>query len=132
VLSPGTRSCLALCSDSPMAVVPKSDVRYSRSYRLDPGGPWLPIPEAVRGPHHLGRTRTASAFVVASIRPIPAQHRELDGRAMWLAKSGSWRTDRVPTRGEYLLRPASEGAELRRVYAVLELRYPYVAWLSAD
>jgi hypothetical protein len=43
----------------------------------------------------------------------------------WFSQ-GAWREDRIPTRGEYLIRRGGEIA-IRDVAAVLELKPPYLA-----
>jgi hypothetical protein len=71
----------------------------------------------------------ASAFVVRRvIHPIvpfalPAVE--------WFSSKGQWRQDPVPTRGQYLIRPGGM-VPMRSVRAVLELRAPYLAVVSAD
>jgi hypothetical protein len=83
------------------------------------------LPTAIPVPHPFRETHDqASAFVVQRvIHPVDARERPT---LEWFAKDGSWRGDKLPTRGEYLIRPGA-GAEMRRYRAVLVLRDPYLA-----
>ena len=91
---------------------------------------WRPMPDGIRVPHVFppGK-RLASAFVVRRIT-LPIEAFE-PAAVEWYSRSGAWRQDRVPTRGEYLIRPG-RGERMREVRALLELRPPYLALVSTD
>jgi hypothetical protein len=100
-----------------------------RSYRFVSQDQWRPWPAGVRVPHPFrGDRRQASAFVVERIA-YPVEPFALPA-VEWLSE-GRWREDRVPTRGEYLIRPGGK-TQMRPGRAVLELRIPYLALVSAD
>ena len=85
--------------------------------------------KGIRVPHPFrGKRRQASAFVVqAIIHPVNS----LAPPAIeWLFK-GQWQQRPVPTRGEYLIRLGGT-TPMRPFRAVLELRAPYLALVSAD
>ena len=89
------------------------------------------MPKRIRVPHTfpLGIGQ-ASAFVVQRvIHPLqPFQPTPVE----WYCPSdGPWRQDRVPTRGEYLIRPGGR-IRMRSVRAILELKPPYLAVVSTD
>jgi hypothetical protein len=122
------------CSNSTGAVDPAEtgvpvETTECRSYRMIGENEWRPWPAGVRVPHPFrdGR-RQASAFVVQRvIHPVEL----FDLPAVEWLSEGRWRQDRVPTRGEYLIRPGGT-IPMRPVRAVLELRSPYLAFVSAD
>jgi hypothetical protein len=125
---------VVFCSYSPDAVDP-ADIGISvetvdcRSYRFAGQMEWQPWPAGIRGPHPFrGKKRQASAFVIQRI-VHPVESFTLP-TVQWLSK-GLWQDARVPTRGEYLIRRGGV-APMRRVRAVLELREPYLATVSAD
>jgi hypothetical protein len=126
-------TALVLCSDSAGAVDPAEagtpvGTTDCRSYMSVGAEVWQPFPAGVRVPHPFkGEKGTASAFIVGRIL-YPVDF--VGPAAEWLSK-GQWRQDRVPTRGEYLVRPGGT-VPLRPVRAVLELRAPYLALVSAD
>ena len=62
----------------------------------------------------------ASAFVVEDIVRVAADQQPRFG-VEWFSKG--WRTESLPTRGEYLIRRPG-ASRLRRVFAVLRLRVP--------
>jgi hypothetical protein len=119
------QSVLVFCSDSRGANDPKGHPAIATEYRCVDDSSWQPIPEGVMVPHPFGGRSVAVAFrVVKVLHPVPDQFQ--NNQMEWFCvKDGSWRTDRVPTRGEYLIR-SGDGASLRRTYAILELAAPYV------
>lgn len=119
------QSVLVFCSDSRGANDPKGQPAIATEYRSVDDSLWQPIPEGVMVPHPFGDRSLAAAFRVSRVlHPVPNQLQA--NQIEWLrVKDGIWRTDRVPTRGEYLIRPG-DGAPLRRAYAILELAEPYV------
>ncbi len=130
----GGPTALVFCSDSVRARDPAEagvpvETADCRSYRFVGEDEWLPLPAGVRVLHPLRGGRTlASAFVVQRI-VYPVKPFALPA-VEWLSK-GRWRQDRMPTRGEYLIRLGGT-SPLRAVRAVLELRAPYLAVVSAD
>jgi hypothetical protein len=122
------------CSASKKAIDPaatgvptSSDI--CRSYRLVGNDGWLPFPATISSPHPFrGKRRQASAFVVSGVVENP---QIIDRPCLEWWSDSQWRTDRVPTRGEYLVRPGGT-QPMRHVRAVLKLRPPYLAIVSAD
>jgi hypothetical protein len=131
----GPRRVFVCCSHSASAVDPAVTgapvtTATVRSYRFIDADGWQPLPPGVAVPHPFrGRRRQASAFVIRRIiDPVEAVGLPA---VEWLAAEGRWRPDRVPTRGEYLIR-AGGTTPLRAVRALLELHPPYLALVSAD
>lgn len=113
-----------LCSDSPSAKDPKSEVGNCNTYCPPNSEDWIQIPSTIKIPHPLGARTSASAFKVKRII-WPEQIQEQPAfNVEWWSK-GAWRNDTLPGRGEYLVRGNGQ-TPLRRVYAALELEYPYV------
>jgi hypothetical protein len=124
---------LAFCSHSPEAVDPaRTGVPItptdSQCYRLVNQTEWQPCPLGIRVPHPFRDQRRASAFVVQEIR---VDQLALPG-VEWFSKEGEWRQSQLPTRGEFLIRPGGTNPMRRRIRAVLVLRVPYLAVVSAD
>jgi hypothetical protein len=119
------------CSDSVGAVDPATRVGTAecQSYQFWGREDWQPLPAAVRVPHPFrGARRQASAFIVHQVvYPVQAF---VPPAVEWL-KDGTWRKDRIPTRGEYLIRRGGS-SPIRGVRAILELREPYLALVRAD
>jgi hypothetical protein len=127
-------SPVAFCSDSAGAVDPADAgepvaTTDCRSYRLVGEDVWRPWPLAVRVPHPFrGARRQASAFVVSEI--IHPLTEFVPSAVEWFSE-GAWRRDRVPTRGEYLVRIGGD-VPMRPVRAILVLQAPYLALVSAQ
>jgi hypothetical protein len=127
-------SVVVFCSDSTKAVDPAATISPvgtldCHRYRLVGKDAWEPLPAGVRVPHpfRAGR-REASAFVIQRImHPVEM----FTGPPVEWLSEGQWRQRRLPTRGEYLIRPGGT-VRMRRVRTVLELRAPYLAVVSAD
>lgn len=125
---------IVFCSNSPGAKDPSRTgnpvgTRDCQSYRYARQTEWRPWPKAVRVPHPFrGRRTQASAFVVQRIA-YPIEPFELPS-VEWLYR-GNWRADEVPSRGEYLVRRGG-AIPLRAIRAILELREPYLATVSAN
>jgi hypothetical protein len=126
ILADAQLSCFVLCSDSPGAREPRGAITGCAEYRLTEAAPWLRLPEAISVPHPFGHRREASAFVVEDIVRIGADQQPSFG-VEWFS-ANVWRTESLPTRGEYLIRRGG-ASRLRRVFAVLRLRAPYVVWI---
>jgi len=134
ILAAGPSRVFVYCSDSPRAVdpadagvpVPTPDCR---SYWFAGQDEWQPWPAGVRVPHPFrGSRRQASAFVVQRIiYPVEPFARPA---VEWLF-GRQWRQDRLPTRGEYLIRAGGK-TSMPPVRAILELRAPYLALVSMD
>jgi hypothetical protein len=117
------------CSKGSGAVDP-GEPTQCRSYRFVGEQEWRPVPDGVRVsyPFRQGK-KLASAFVVQKVLcPEPFQRPAVE----WFSPTkGPWCQSRVPTRGEYLIRPGGTIA-MRPVSVVLVLKPPYIASLSAD
>jgi hypothetical protein len=124
----------AFCSHSPEAVDPAEagtpvGTTECRSYRFAGQLEWQPWPTAVRVPHPFrGKKREASAFVVQRVI-YPVEEFRLPA-VQWFSNR-EWKDPRIPTRGEYLVRRGGS-VPMRRVRAVLELRPPFLATVSAN
>jgi hypothetical protein len=126
------------CSCSKSAVDPARDGNSSqalkcKSYRFLTGdeSQWKPIPSGVCVPHSFRKGQTlASAFVVKQIiHPVTCFR---PPAVEWFSvRKGPWCQERMPTKGEYLIRPGGTHS-MRDVGAVLELAPPYLAVVSAE
>jgi hypothetical protein len=76
------------------------------------------------------RQGLALAFKVARVLPVSPQVPPFD--VEWYSKGDrAWRSDVLPTRGEFLIRKGGR-VRPRRVAAVLELEKPYLAVLKCE
>lgn len=123
-VSPSPSHVHALCSKSKNAVDPKGKPAFAREFRSVGQQIWQPIPKSIKVPHPFGNKSTASAFRVSKV--LHASEVTIPSKFEWLrVRDKDWRTNSVPTRGEYLLRPG-KGTILRPVCAILELQAPFV------
>lgn len=134
LMSAAESTVKVFCSHSPKAVDPAVvgvpvEAVECRSYRFAGQTLWQPWPTGIKVLHAFrGRRTQASAFVVDRIiHPVES----FSPQAIEWMSQGQWRQDRLPTRGEYLIRPGGTNP-MRQVRAVLELRSPYLAEVSAD
>ena len=126
------------CSYSPNAVDPGGDGRLEvtrdcESYMFvgKAEGEWHPMPDSIRAPHPFGTSvKVASAFKVRNI-VYPIAFETLPAVEWFARRRGPWHSERVPSRGEYLIRPGGK-TPMRKVVAVLDLEPPYLAVVSAD
>lgn len=131
-----TEAVFVFCSEGKGAVDPdregaKVETVDCRSYRFVGQAEWQPIPEGVRVPHPFrpGK-KVASAFVVRGIiHPVvPFESPAVE----WFSPTkGGWCQGGLPTRGEFLIRPAG-AIRMRGIRAVLELKAPYLAFVSTE
>jgi hypothetical protein len=129
----GVPSPVVYCSHSPGAKDPagvEGQVKTAdcQAYRFVNQTEWQPLPLGVGVPHPFRRNKSqASAFVIKGIvHPITSSEATL---VEWLSKfkeQWQWQQNRVPTRGEYLIRPGGKNL-MRQAVAMLELRPPYLA-----
>jgi hypothetical protein len=125
---------VVFCSHSPEAVDPACvgntvEISDCQSFRFIGETGWKEWPNQIRVPHPFrGKKKQASAFV--SERIIYPVTEFIPSPVEWLSK-GQWRQDRVPTRGEYLIRRGGL-ITMRKIGAVLELCPPYLAVVSAE
>jgi len=127
------KTVFVFCSESPAAVDPARDGTSAKptdckKYRFvgNEDTEWHAMPRQVRVPHPFRPSKNlASAFVVQRVHyPIINQFHPV---VEWFSQNeGPWRQDRIPTRGEYLIRLGGV-FPIRRVSAVLELKPPYLA-----
>jgi len=117
------RRVLVFCSNSPRAKDPGARVDCSY-YRFAGSAEWRPVPEGIRVTCPCVGKKLASAFVVQRVI-FPAERFERP--VNWLSVTKNVVCEGpVPTRGEYLIRPGGT-CRMRRVWAVLELKFPYLA-----
>jgi hypothetical protein len=101
-----------------------------KSYQTVDDPKWRPLPQGIRNDHPFRTGITiCSAFIIKRVVKL-AQGGLALAAAEWLDKDGSWRSEKIPTRGEYLIRPRGT-IPTRRACAILELAPPYLARLSA-
>lgn len=116
-----------LCSDSKNAKDPKSTISRVKQYRFVNSDKWEDIPDVIQIPHPFGHKDEALAFKVRAI--YKPEEIDLPQGINWLyIKDNKWREDRLPTRGEYLIKSGGQ-CKLRKVYQILELESPYLAIL---
>jgi hypothetical protein len=121
-------SVLALCSQSKGAIDPKGIPTRARVFRTTEESNWQTIPDTINVPHPFGEKTSASAFRVS--RVLSPSDVSITTEFHWLrVKDRVWCDERIPTRGEYLLRPG-RGAPLRPIRAVLELQEPFVVEIA--
>jgi hypothetical protein len=136
-LSSAKRSeVFAFCSDSRGAVDPAragtpNAVVDCRSFGFVDETFWRPMPTGVRIPHPFrpGK-KLASAFVVEAVI-YPLEPFQLPAVEWFSPSKGPWCPGVLPTRGEYLIRRGGTTL-MRKVCAVLKLKAPYLAVVSAD
>lgn len=131
-LSKTTSDIYAFCSNG-SGVDPSRDGGVCCS-RWKPHGKadWRHIPDGVQVPHGFnGNQQYACAFLVSDVIRVDPGKR-LPVHVEWLDKNGRWRREKLPTRGEKLVRPCSSGAALPKkgICAVLKLKPPYLAYLE--
>ena len=121
----------AFCSDSPAAKDPDPHrgTVLATHYRYLNDDEWheMPDPRVMKVSNPFKRRGLALAFKVRRVIPIPPAVPPLT--IEWYSKGERrWRSDPLPTRGEFLIR---RGGRLppRRVSALLELAEPYLAIL---
>jgi len=122
-----------LCSDSPGARDPDlygRDERHAQAYQLVGSDVWQEMPdrELMIATNPFKRRERACAYVVRKVIQIVAADVP-PIKIEWYGKDkGEWSRERLPTRGEFMIRRGGE-QPLRRVRAVLELAPPYLAVL---
>lgn len=124
-----SNSIYVICSDSPGAKDGAGIVNYCTDYLPPHTNNWEAIPSTIKIPHPFNKTSNATAFVVKQIIRPEEIHTQPAFSVEWFSQ-GHWRTDRVPTKGVYLIKPGGE-IPLRRTGAVLELQSPYVVSVRA-
>lgn len=131
-------SVYVFCSASRASSVrdPRAAPADAKRFRRIGDSKWEPVPTAIRVPHPFTKGGLASAFIVESICELPALYTLPP--IEWYSQ-GAWRTDELPTRGEYLIRRTraelgnrDSKARARRSRIVLELREPYLAVVNRD
>jgi hypothetical protein len=130
------RDIFVFCSDSRNALDParegnKNQPFKCQSYRPmdDLDGEWRAIPAGIHVPHPFRQNaHLASAFIVKEVI-YPVETFSLTPVEWFSREKGPWRQDKIPTRGEHLIRPGGT-FPMRKISAVLKLKYPYLAVLS--
>lgn len=122
----------AFCSDSPGARDPDQHrgTLLASHFRYPRDGDWkaMPEPHIMKVTNPFKRQGLALAFKVARVLPVPPRVPPFE--IEWYSKGDrGWRSDALPTRGEFLIRRGGS-VRPRRVSAVLELVEPYLAVLK--
>ncbi len=109
----------------------KSNPEYCVSYKPINEESFGKIPTGIEVPHPMHRRdRAGSAFIVERITIVnPDTNQDLN--IEWVTKEGLWRDDKLPTRGEFMIRPGHQHLT-RKFRAVLKLKYPFLAEIKAD
>lgn len=116
------------CSDSKNAQNPQSSVVYCKQYQPIDNQEWLDIPQSISVPHPMAKRAFGSAFIVENIYRF-SDTPLVDFAIAWYGTADSkWRNESLPTRGEYLIKKGG-ATKTRKIYAVLKLRYPFLATL---
>jgi len=118
-----SKNVFVFCSDSKSARDPKGKVFCAKKFKFANSANWKDVPLLIKIPHPFGERNYASAFIVKAIYE-PERIKVPEG-IQWLCVDGRWRKDKLPTRGEYLIKSRGK-SKLRRIYAILELKFPYV------
>lgn len=114
---------LVFCSDGTGAKSPKGKTVRCRNYIPITALKSEKIPLNVKVLHHLGDKPKGSAFIIQDIiYPVTSKLET----AQWLYQNKKWRSDKIPTRSEYLIR-TGRGEPLRKFRAILILKPPYLA-----
>lgn len=117
------------CSEGAGASDPPGEPAHCSRYRLIGNGEWRPLPSSVSVPHPFrAGYNEASAFIVQGIL-YPIDSFEAPTIEWFSLNGGPWRHEKLPTRGEYLIR-VGRGERMRKCRAVLILQDPYVAVVS--
>ena len=118
------KNVFVFCSDSKGARDPKGKVFYAKQFRFANSDKWKDVPSSIKIPHPFGKKDRASAFIIKAIHE-PEKIKTPEG-IKWLCMDERWREDRLPTRGEYLIKSVGR-CKLRKIYQILELAPPYLA-----
>lgn len=124
----------ALCSHSPSARDPDQHrgTLLATHYRDIGNREWvaMPDPGLMKVTNPFKRRGLALGFKVRDVHLLTNEVPPFN--IEWFAKRDrQWRSDTLPTRGEFLIRRGGR-AQLRRVSAVLELESPYLVELKRD
>ena len=124
----------AFCSHSEAARDPDQHrgALLASHFRHVDDGDWQAMPEQqiMKVTNPFKRKERALAFKVARVLPISPQAPPFN--VEWYSKGDrAWRSDVLPTRGEFLIRKGGR-VRPRRVVAVLELEKPYLAVLKCE
>jgi len=116
------KKVLVFCSNSEATFDPVSPPKLCTYYVPVNTLQSKAIPANIEVSHPMGgKTRSGSAFIVKRIiQPVSFGKVPIE----WFSK-GKWKKQPLPTRPEYLIRPG-KGALMREVYAILELKHPYL------
>ena len=133
-LSKANRPVYALCSHSPAVrdPDPHKGTLFASHFRPLGESAWQPMPdrEVMHVTNPFKRKGLALGFKVRRVMSIAPAVPPFN--VEWYSRGESrWRTDRVPTRGEYLLRRGGS-APPRPVCAILELAAPYLTELRHE
>ena len=113
---------IVFCSDGRGSNEPKGETKKFTRYKTLDDNEFKVIPNEVVATLH--SNKKGSAFIVKNII-YPTKGNEKKA-IEWLEKNGKWRTDKIPTIGQYLIKPGP-GRNMGNYRAILELQYPYIA-----
>jgi hypothetical protein len=124
----------ALCSHSPAARDPDLSRGSHRAshFRYIGSSEWqsMPEPELMKVTNPFKRNGLALGFRVDRVLPMSPVVPPF--KVEWYSRSESrWRSDPLPTRGEYLIRRGG-AASLRPICALLQLAEPYLVELRGE
>jgi hypothetical protein len=124
------RTAYVMLSDSKYATSSSSNLQYYREYTLLGNEAWQAVPKQISLPHPNEGHTDGCAFVVNRvITKAKLAVDQLFPIQWYSTEQREWRDDiSLPTQGEHLIRRGGAAA-LRPVYALLELRLPYLCQL---
>lgn len=113
------------CSDSKGARDPIGDKFNVKQFKWSMSDKWLDLPPTIKIPHPFGKKTLACSFKVKAIYD-PKIIKIPKGIRWFCMRDKKWREDKLPTRGEYLIKTGGN-CRLRKICRVLELEPPYLA-----
>ncbi|MBC7400889.1 MAG: UPF0175 family protein [Mucilaginibacter sp.] len=114
------------CSEGKGTQEPKGETKEYHYYKPYGESQSIKIPKDIHVLHP--SPKIGSAFIVKSI--IFPTNNQGQTTIQWLHKEKGWIGDKIPTRGEYLIK-VGKGRNLGKYRAILELEYPYIAEVTA-
>lgn len=119
---------IVFCSEGKGAKYDKGEIREHKYYRPVDNNEYNNIPETIKVTLP-SKAKRGTAFIVKNIIISNSVYDKMPVK--WITKNEVWRTDRIPTRGVYLIQ-AGSGEHIRNYRAILELQHPYIAEIHVD